>query len=60
MSVKVTGIHHIALRAQGLEEFNKTVAFYHELLGLPVARTWGEGNNSAIMLSTFSRKASPR
>ena len=52
MSIKVTGIHHIALKAQGLEEFNKTVAFYHELLGLPIARTWGEGNNSAIMLST--------
>lgn len=52
MSVKVTGIHHIALKAQGLEEFRKTVAFYHELLGLPVARTWGEGENVAVMLST--------
>ena len=52
MSIKVTGIHHIALRANGLEEFKKTVGFYHELLGLPVARTWGEGENSAIMLDT--------
>lgn len=52
MSVKVTGIHHIALKARGLEQFRKTVAFYHELLGLPVARTWGEGQNVGIMLDT--------
>ena len=52
MSVKVTGIHHIALKACGLEEFHKTVAFYQDLLGLPVARTWGEGENVAVMLDT--------
>lgn len=52
MSVKVTGIHHIALKARGLEEFRKTVAFYQDLLGLPMARTWGEGENSAVMLDT--------
>ena len=52
MSVKVTGIHHIALKAQGLEEFKKTVAFYQELLGLPVARSWGQGENLAVMLDT--------
>ena len=52
MSVKVTGIHHIALKAQGLEEFKKTVAFYHELLGLPIARSWGNSETPAIMLDT--------
>lgn len=52
MSIKVTGIHHIALKACGLEQFQKTVAFYRDLLGLPVARTWGEGENVAVMLST--------
>ena len=52
MSVKVTGIHHIALKACGLEQFRKTVSFYHDLLGLPVARTWGEGENVGIMLDT--------
>lgn len=51
MSVKVTGIHHIALKAQGLDAFHKTVAFYRDLLGLPVARSWGEGANAAVMLS---------
>ena len=52
MSVKVTGIHHIALKAQGLEAFQKTIAFYHEILGLPIVRQWGEGENVGIMLST--------
>ena len=52
MSVKVTGIHHISLKACGLEQFQKTVSFYHDLLGLPVARTWGEGENVGIMLDT--------
>ena len=52
MSVKVTGIHHIALKACGLEQFQKTVSFYHDLLGLPVARTWGERENVGIMLDT--------
>ena len=52
MAIKVTGIHHIALKAQGLEQFKETVAFYRDLLGLPVARSWGEGENRAVMLST--------
>lgn len=52
MSIKVTGIHHIALKAQGLEAYRKTVSFYHDLLGLPIARTWGEGENVGIMLDT--------
>ena len=49
---KITGMHHVALKCKGLQEFEKTVQFYHELLGLPVARTWGEGENSAVMLDT--------
>lgn len=52
MSVKVKGVHHIALKANGLEAFRKTVAFYTEILGMPVARTWGEGENAAIMVDT--------
>lgn len=49
---KITGIHHIALKCCGIEEYNKTVAFYHDILGLPIARTWGEGVDSGIMLDT--------
>ena len=54
MSTKpnITGIHHVALKCQGVEEFEKTVTFYRDVLGLPVVRTWGEGNDSAAMLDT--------
>lgn len=52
MTPKITGIHHIALKACGLEDYAKLVKFYTEILGLPVARTWGEGGNSAMMIDT--------
>lgn len=52
MKPKITGIHHLALKCCGVEEFNKTVRFYRDILGLPVARTWGEGERAGIMLDT--------
>ena len=52
MAVKITGVHHIALKAQGLEAFHKTIAFYHEILGMPIVRTWGEGENVGTMIDT--------
>lgn len=48
----ITGIHHVALKACGIEDFNKTVKFYNEILNLPVVRTWGSGDNLGIMLDT--------
>ena len=48
----IKGTHHIAIKAKGVEEFNKAVAFYRDLLGMPVVRAWGEGDGSFIMLST--------
>ena len=52
MTPKITGIHHIALKACGTEEYAKLVKFYTEILGLPIVRTWGEGGNSAMMIDT--------
>lgn len=54
MNVKpnITGVHHIALKCRGIAEFEKTLAFYHEILGLPIVRTWGSAGNSAAMLDT--------
>lgn len=46
----ICGIHHIALKCCGMEHFEKTVAFYKDILGVPVARQWGEGDNLSIML----------
>ena len=49
---KITGLHHVALKCCGVEELEKAVYFYHDILGLPVARRWGEGENAAVMLDT--------
>ena len=51
-SPRVKGFHHVALKCKGFDEFEKTIAFYHGVLGLPIVRTWGEGNHSAAMLDT--------
>ena len=44
----VSGIHHIALKCGSKEKFDRTVAFYTELLGLSVKRAW----QGAVMLDT--------
>ena len=44
------GVHHIALRAKGVEKFEKMVHFYRDLLGMEVVRTWGEGEGTGMML----------
>lgn len=50
----IKGIHHIALKCQGIEAFEKAKAFYGEVLGLKVERSWGEGENAGIMFQTGS------
>ena len=35
----ISGIHHIAIKCCGISEYEKTVAFYKDILGLPVAST---------------------
>ncbi len=52
MAVKINGVHHIALKCVGEEEFKKTVEFYRDILNLKVIRSWGEGDTSGIMLSS--------
>ena len=50
MLKKISGIHHVALKCTDPEEFEKTVRFYHELLGLDLIRRWGEGEDAGAML----------
>ena len=52
MAPKITGMHHIALKARGTENYRQMFEFYHEILGLPIVRTWGEGEGSGAMLDT--------
>ncbi len=52
MTPKINGVHHIALKAKGLENFRELVNFYHGILGLPIVREWGEGEGIGMMLDT--------
>jgi len=47
MSDHLRGFHHIALRAK---DFDATVRFYADGLGLTPAFTWGEWDGRAVML----------
>ena len=51
MSKLIKGIHHIELECHTLENYEETVKFYKEVLGLEVLRSWGEGTDAGIMLS---------
>ncbi len=48
----IKGTHHVALKCESTEEFNKVISFYTEILDLAVLRSWGEGAEAGIMLST--------
>lgn len=50
--MKVTGIHHVAIKACGVEDYNKTVNFYHNILGMPIFRQWGDGIESGALIDT--------
>lgn len=41
------GFHHVALR---VVDFDKSLQFYTEGLGLKITCTWGEGNGRVVML----------
>jgi glyoxylase I family protein len=47
----VKGFHHVAIRVQ---DFDATVRFYREGLGLKERLAWGEGIKRAMMLDTGS------
>ena len=46
----VKGLHHVSMKCSSIEEYEKTVDFYKNIIGIPVARTWEAG----IMLDTGS------
>ena len=46
----IQGVHHVSLKPTGYAAFEKTVAFYRDVLGLEVVRSWGTGDQSGIML----------
>ena len=44
------GIHHISLKARGVEEFARVLDFYQTVLDCPAVRRWGEGDGQGAML----------
>ena len=52
MSKLIKGIHHIALKAQGENEFLKAVSFYQDVLGMPMIRSWKNDVMLGAMLDT--------
>lgn len=52
MAGLIKGTHHTAIRCCGEAEFKEAIAFYTDVLGLRVLRTWGEGTKSGAMIDT--------
>ena len=44
------GVHHIAIKCAGREHFDKTVHFYHTLLGMPVVREWNSADGMPCVM----------
>ena len=49
---KIKAIHHVAIKAKGLEEYKKTIEFYNGLLEMPIIREWGTEESPAAMVDT--------
>ncbi len=43
----IKGFHHVAVKAS---DFEKSLSFYRDLLGLKQTNAWGEGDSRAVML----------
>ncbi|MGI5868177.1 MAG: phosphopantothenoylcysteine decarboxylase [Kiritimatiellia bacterium] len=52
MSRLIKGIHHVALKAEGMDDYNRAIAFYRDVLGLPVVRSWENEVMHATMIDT--------
>ena len=48
----IKGIHHVSLATCGDEEYEKTIHFYRDILGMEVVRVWNGG--TCIMFSAGS------
>lgn len=48
----ISGIHHVAIKAKGLDKFNELIKFYSEILGMPLIRKFGEIDAPIGMIDT--------
>ena len=52
MEPKINGIHHVAIKANGLEKFNELIEFYNGILKMPVVRIFGDESSPIAMINT--------
>ena len=44
------GVHHVCLKAQGSQPYERAKKFYLETLGFTLVREWGEGDGRGCMI----------
>ena len=42
----IKGAHHVAIRVNGEKILKEEIAFYCDLLGMQLMRSWGQGTDS--------------
>ena len=47
MSQTINGFHHVAMKVQDMD---RSIRFYTDLLGMKLARTWGDAANRSAMI----------
>lgn len=47
----IKGLHHVSIKTNGAEQFNKTVDFYCNLLGMSIIRRWQNGDVLGAMIN---------
>ena len=51
----IKGIHHVSMKCSKGAQYEEVVRFYHDVLGLKIARIWGDRNApEGIMFDTGS------
>lgn len=50
MSKWIDGVHHIALKPTP-DQYQKTVEFYTQILGMDIKRSWGDPERPCLMVS---------
>ena len=46
----IKGAHHVAIRVNGEKILKEEIAFYCDLLGMQLMRSWGQGTDSACTM----------
>lgn len=47
----IKGLHHVSIKTNGAEQYNKTVDFYCNLLGMSITRQWQNGDDFGAMIN---------